>query len=378
MQDYDNSNVENSRPMEIEPGDVYIRLPITLDYRGGRSENTKTQKIIASVLAGVTLLGIGFFWLKSDSNFFYKLIISSVVITIISYIIRFLLLDEQKLRNQYYQQLDTDYELDISDIWGIYGFEGDEIQIARFRNGYVGVFVYFEKDVIVGGGDNAHYYHHNAIQEGYKKAHNNGAIILDIDYMSFVGQDDRINSLYYQASQSENPELQSFLNRLYSHVEEYSADNISTFDVYCILMRGNTFNAKEVALEIIEEFLRGNYVGYAILDERSIKPLVEDIFNLHDFSVLEAERAAVSQSDRSIARAISIQNSEGITKLNKTIEENRKEQRDKEDLVKKIKEDRRRRRRENKQKVRENKNKKSNQNTENNSKASIGDNIIDL
>lgn len=319
-------------------GDETVMLPVTFDYNGGRSESTRTRKVLSWIIGVLGFLfGLLILFSKGRQSFLVKVLIVGILYAVVVFIIRFILLREGRLRKQYYEQLDKDYQLTTEDIWGIYDIEGDDLKIAHYRNGKIGIAFSLEKDVIVGLDSDSEFNHYEAIADAYNEIAKNRASAYHLDYMTHVGKDKRISTLYAQAGKSTNPEMRAVLNGIYSNLEEDMADEISTFDTYFIIMSSTETQPIAIVQKIIKRFLQGNYVGYYPLDEEGLRDLTAELFNLNKFSAVDAERDALISSTLSIAVPISIEKDGVVTKLNKTTEEKRQaaeEQRKLQELVK--------------------------------------------
>ena len=312
--------------MQPSPNSDTVSLPITFDYTVGRSESGRTRKVIAWMVSIIFFI-IGLLILfRGSQNFFVRLLIVVALYTIVTYSVRFLLLQEGKLRKQYYEQLDNNYKISTEDIWGIYEIDGDEIRVAHYRNGRLGIFFALEKDVIVGLDAESEFKHYEAVSDAYNEVAKNRAQIIHIDYMTHVGRDPRMAKLYEQASKSPNPDMRAVLNGIYSHLDDTMRDEISTYDAYVILIPSTEVQYNQIARKVIERFMEGNYLGYAMLSDEQIRDLTVELFNLHSFSVVDAERNALISSTYRVAVPISIEKNGVVTKLNKTVKEKREEE----------------------------------------------------
>lgn len=312
--------------MQPSPDSDTVSLPITFDYTVGRSESGRTRRVIAWMVSIVFFL-IGLLILfKGSQNFFVKILIVVALYTVVTYSVRFLLLQEGKLRKQYYEQLDNDYKISTEDIWGIYEIDGDEIRVAHYRNGRLGIFFALEKDVIVGLDAESEFKHYEAVSNALNEVAKNRAQIIHIDYMTHVGRDPRMAKLYEQASKSPNPDMRAVLNGIYSHLDDSMRDEISTYDAYVILIPSTEVQYNQIARKVIERFMEGNYLGYAMLSDEQIRDLTVELFNLHSFSVVDAERNALISSTYRVAVPISVEKDGVVTKLNKTVKEKRDEE----------------------------------------------------
>lgn len=366
--------------MQPSPDSDTVSLPITFDYTVGRSESGRTRKVIAWMVSIIFFI-IGLLILfKGSQNFFVRLLIVASLYTVVTYSVRFLLLQEGKLRKQYYEQLDNDYKISTEDIWGIYEIDGDEIRVAHYRNGKLGIFFALEKDVIVGLDAESEFKHYEAVSDALNEVAKNRAQIIHIDYMTHVGRDPRMAKLYEQASKSPNPDMRAVLNGIYSHLDDSMRDEISTYDAYVILIPSTKVQYNQIARKVIERFMEGNYLGYTMLSDEQIRDLTVELFNLHSFSVVDAERNALISSTYRVAVPISIEKNGVVTKLNKTVKEKREEeiqQRKLKELVereaRKRKEAEREARRNQKKKAKQPKDKKNKKVADN-----VDDQIIEL
>lgn len=312
--------------MQPSPNSDTVSLPITFDYTVGRSESGRTRKVIAWMVSIIFFI-IGLLILfRGSQNFFVRLLIVAALYTVVTYSVRFLLLQEGKLRKQYYEQLDNDYKISSEDFWGIYEIDGDEIRVAHYRNGRLGIFFALEKDVIVGLDAESEFKHYEAVSDAYNEVAKNRAQIIHIDYMTHVGRDPRMAKLYEQASKSPNPDMRAVLNGIYSHLDDTMRDEISTYDAYVILIPSTEVQYNQIARKVIERFMEGNYLGYTMLSDEQIRDLTVELFNLHSFSVVDAERNALISSTYRVAVPISIEKDGVVTKLNKTVKEKREEE----------------------------------------------------
>lgn len=312
--------------MQPSPNSDTVSLPITFDYTVGRSESGRTRKVIAWMVSIIFFI-IGLLILfRGSQNFFVRLLIVVALYTVVTYSVRFLLLQEGKLRKQYYEQLDNDYKISTEDIWGIYEIDGDEIRVAHYRNGRLGIFFALEKDVIVGLDAESEFKHYEAVSDAYNEVAKNRAQIIHIDYMTHVGRVPRMAKLYEQASKSPNPDMRAVLNGIYSHLDDTMRDEISTYDAYVILIPSTEVQYNQIARKVIERFMEGNYLGYTMLSDEQIRDLTVELFNLHSFSVVDAERNALISSTYRVAVPISIEKNGVVTKLNKTVKEKREEE----------------------------------------------------
>lgn len=330
--------------MRPRKGDSSINLPVTFDYSGGRKETNKSKILWVCVLFVIGLI-VGIGTMTSDEGFFlFNIIFGLLILAGVILIIRFPIMKEHKIREKMCKQQENDLIKDYTDLWGI--FEMDDVYpyYAHLRNGRSAVYIQFEKDVILGKDGNAEYDHYEAIGDAYNLAGSMQIGLCHIDYMDLVGSDDRLTNCFRELSSVENPDIRDLLTDVYTNLQEQMNQNVSTFDVYVA-----TFKTSETIFwynlqQIISCMLEANYVSFKILDKSDLRDLSKSLFNIHDFSVVEASASAFENKKYSGIVPISVTKSDGTeTKLNKTMEEKKEERKQKErELALKKEEDRRR------------------------------------
>lgn len=320
-----NDNLQDFLQPSIDSDTVL--LPITFDYSGGRSDSGRVRRATAWIISGVSfVLCLLILFSKGNMGFLNKLLWVVGIAVGVSYLVRFLVLQEGKLRKVYYRHMDTDYQLSTGDFWGIYDIEdlGDGLRAAHYRSGRIGIFFSLEKDVIVGLDREAEFAHYEAISDAYNEAARQRATLIHIDYMTHVGKDPRLNELYAFAGKSNNPDMRSVLNSVYANLEEKLVDEISTFDSYIVLVSSTESQYANIAKDVLSHLLKGNFVGYNPLNDDDLRILVTELFNLERFSLVDAMQDALTSSTYSVAVPISITKGNGeVQKLNKTVEEKR-------------------------------------------------------
>ena len=146
--------------------------------------------------------------------------------------------------------------------------------------------------------------------------------IVHIDYMDNVGNDPRLARMYADLSHVDNIDMKDMLIDIYNNLQDEMSGNYSCFDIYLFLTRDKIqsfeYNVKMVA----ELMLGGNFITYKILNKQEISGVCTALFNLHDFSVVDACEAVMSnQYSRGIV-PIHLKHSDGtIDKINKTQQE---------------------------------------------------------
>lgn len=317
----------NSNSMKPEIGDTMLSLPVTFDYSGGRKESSKT-KIAWTVALGVIgfIVGIGIITSKKG-NIISNIILDVFWFTMISFIIRFLMLKEGKVRENYIKTIDSDYKYDTRRIWGIFDIENEYPYYCRFRNGMSGLFVRLNKDVILGKYSESENEHYEAISDALNLAGAGKVRICHIDYMDNVGTDERLEESFISLGNVENEDLKELLTDAYSFLQRQMTQRVTTFDVYLFMWSGSDINAWSYIQRILSCFLEANYRSYHILNSSELRDFKKTLGNLHDFSVIDAMSNAFNVSEYNCIIPISKICSNGSEiKYNKTMKEKKEEQ----------------------------------------------------
>ena len=323
----DASNVSGMRPCK---GDTTLTLPVTFDYSGGRKDSNKSR-FVWSIILGVIGIIVAFGILTSkDGNLLMNVAFSVLWVCLISFIIRFPMMKEGKLRKEYIEMHDSSYQYDMKKVWGIYAIEEAPPYYCRFRNGQSGLFVRLNKDVILGKYSDSEYEHYEAIADALNLAGSGQVRVCHIDYMDNVGSDERLEDCFVKLGEVRNPDLKELLTDTYSYLQKQMMDRVTTFDVYLFMWSGSDVSAWNMVQRILACFLEANYRNYHILDQYDLRELMKTVNNLHDFSVVNAMSNAFVVSDYKGIVPINKVDSMGNYKVyNKTIEEKKEEQKQK-------------------------------------------------
>ena len=329
---------ESQNTMRPSKNDSTIKIPITFDYNGGRKEATKSRYIWSAVVGVVGLIiGIGIMT-SSDGFFLINIPLGLLFIFGVILVIRFPILKEHKVRENMVSLLDSDYKRDYDYFWGLYSIEDMYPYYCHFRNGRQGIFVQFEKDVIVGKIDDAEYEHYEAIADAYNLAGGFNIKMCHIDYMANIGSDDRLVECFNSLTDIDNEDIKDIMTDIYTHVQGMMLENVTNFDVYVF-----TFNSSEQSFmnnmqKIFGCMLEANYISFRILNSNDLRDLAISLFNINDLSVVDASTKAFKSNRKSGVIPIRVINSLGEeTILNKTQEEKAEERklREKEQRLKK-------------------------------------------
>ena len=308
--------------MTPQPGDTSINLPITFDYKGGRGENKK-GKIILSI-ADVLFTVIFTVGCASNDNLeiWMRFLLPCVVLYIGLFILRFFVFRELWFSDVYETLKATDYDLKLDQIWQIFDINFEYPYICYFKNGYKGIFVRMEKDAITGKVGDAQFDHYSAIGDAYNVAHSLNMNIVHIDYMDNVGNDTRMQKLYDDLVFVENPDMQEMLIDIYSNLQDEMSQNYASFDIYLFLTRDKLNNFVYNMQTVCNYMLGGNFITYKVLDRFEISRVCVALFNLHDFSIVEACENVLSGVEHHGVIPIKVKHGDGTEEIfNKTTAE---------------------------------------------------------
>lgn len=322
------SNTSNDVGMRPKLGQSYIFLPVTFDYSGGRGEQLNS-KILWSVIIGIvgSLIGIGVIFNKG--GFIVTNILLGIgVIYLTFFIIRFALFREASVRKNHILSVDSDYKREYKEIWGIYDIDSKYPYYCRFKNGRSGVFVRLNKDVILGKYSEAQYEHYEAIGDAYNLAGSGNVRICHIDYMDNVGTDERIDYSFSELSDVKNEDLRDLLTDIYTYQQEQMKERVTTFDVYLFSWSGSDVSAWNTIQGILSCFLEANYRSYHVLNSADIRDLFQVLYNLHDFSVVDAISDVFYVEDISGVYPIEFTHNGETTKVGKTFAEKEQERKE--------------------------------------------------
>ena len=305
--------------MQPQPGDSYINLPITFDYKGGRGENRKGKIIVGILDAVLTIIGVVGTATNTHLLFWQRILIPLIIFYIGLFIIRFFVFQELWFSDVYETYKARDYELGTDSIWQIFDIDYEYPYVCYFKNGYKGVFVRMEKDAITGKLEENMFEHYEAIGNAYNLAHSLNMNIVHIDYMDNVGNDNRMRKMYDDLRFVENPDMQEMLIDIYANLQEEMSRNYSSFDIYLYLTKDKMSNFVYNIQAVCSRMLGGNFITYKVLDRFEISKVCVALFNLHDFSIVDACENVLTGVGHSGIIPIKVKHGDGsVTEFNKT------------------------------------------------------------
>lgn len=318
--DEDDGLVSDLTPYE---GQRALILPITLDYRGGRSEDIGNRVLYAGIAIFAILLLDIFIGIVSGS--FTGAIIAIAIVTYIGFlIIRFPLMHEERYRREMNDRERDDYKIDPASFWGIYKIQGP---ICYFDNGFIGCFVMLEKGTILEKDEHDKYLHYEALGRAYNEVFRQGVEMTHIDLMDYIGKDIRLLRAEKELITTNNEYIGELVTDMFRYNEDMSEDTVTTYDIYLFRTKLSELELKNAVRNIISQFMQCNYSGTSLLGQEEIRYLASSLFNIGDFSVNMAITKAFESSVDGMVRPIMVADEGGkLTKLNSTIEEEKAEE----------------------------------------------------
>lgn len=305
-------------------GEYSIHLPVTFDYKGGRSTHTKTKVIATLVLVFAEVIGTIYLSRQGNIELWQKVLYIAAMYWVGVLIIRFAVFGELRFSDIIEELKAKDFRLNYKDFWQIFAVDEDYPYTCYFRNGYKGVFVRMERGAITGKANDASFDHYDIVGDAYNLAHSLNMNIVHLDYMDNVGNDPRMNALYDDLNYVENPDMRDMLVDIYDNLNSIMSRNYTSYDVYLFLSRDNVENLNYNVQLVSSRMLGGNYITYKILDSLNIARMTSALMNMHEFSIVDAESDVLEGTYSQGIIPIHVVHADGsIEKLNKTQEEKR-------------------------------------------------------
>lgn len=280
--------MRGAKYMQPQPNDRSINIPITFDYKGGRNENKRNKWILAGIIFALSVVFIIGTLMNDNLGTIRRLLIVCLIFYVSLLFLRFFVFKELYYSDIYETLKEMNFTPSVTTIWKIFDIDYTYPYIVYFKNGTKGVFVRMEKDAITGKGENSCFNHYEALSEAYNKAHSAKMDIRHIDYMDNVGNDSRLQALYDNLKDVENPDMEEMLIDIYSNLQKEMSLNYASFDIYLFLTRDRTENFIYNVQQVCGEMLGGNFITYRFLNRTDIRSVCMALFNLHDFSVTDS------------------------------------------------------------------------------------------
>ena len=307
--------------------DTSISIPITFDYKGGRSQDKKGKIMMSIIIVVLFILGevIILTALKESMEFWQRIGIALIYAYILLFIIRFLVFHELRYSDMYEELKRIDYQPETSVFWKIFDIDHRYPYICYFQNGYKGIFVKMEKGPISGKPDTAVYDHYEKISDSYNMAHALNMDIVHIDYMDSVGNDYRIDNLMEGLTTFTNPEMVSMLIDIYTNLQEEASHNYSNYDIYLFLTKDKADNFLYNIRQVVNGMIGGNFITYNFLDRNKIREVCLALWNLQDLSINACCETVLTETIHSGVVPIAVYHADGtVEELGKTVAEKKR------------------------------------------------------
>ena len=274
--------------MQPQKGDFSIQIPITFDYKGGRGEYSIKNKIILTVVFVILFIGISVGLFFTGLELWQKILYIVAAFVLLLWLFRYMCMNELYYSDILETMLERDYTLYTEDMWQIFDIDYVYPYICYFKNGQKGIFVSMEKDAITGKPDTAVYDHYEAIADAYNLAHSLNMNIVHIDYMDNVGNDTRLQKMLEASGDIKNPDMRDMVRDIYTNLESEMTTNYASHDIYLFITREAKSNFFYNVQNVVSTMLGGNFITYTIMDRDELSVMCQELFNFHEFSVLNA------------------------------------------------------------------------------------------
>ena len=309
---------ENITP---EVGDMFVNIPITIDSKPGRGGRFRGQMI-----ANAVVVFIWFFILittvKNGELTFFTKIFRLLFFTVLAlFLIRFVIMREVKLRKQYAKLEDSDYKLNLSSLWGIYGQSEDYPTIFYATGDRLITVIKLQKDVTMGKKEIDLYNHYEAISDALNYAGKADLRVMHVDYMDSVGNDDRLDLWYNEVIETKNPDFKEFFSLMHNHLVESVKGNMSFEDVYVLSSKDTESLFAYKCEQFAVKLKNANFTAFKYYGKEDLQNLICSIYNIHEFSFNEASQGVFNKAELGNITPIEVVSNGIYTKLNLTKEE---------------------------------------------------------
>lgn len=267
-----------------------IYFPRTFDVKGYPRNISRKSIYLAALIQIVVVIAAIVFGILYWDNVTVRCI--CFIVPFVSFgCLRQFYLQENYFRKQFEDLENHDYKYDASMFWRVYDIADVKgYKIFRLPNKKNVVFVQFVKGVIIGQGQDSRRKHHDALALAYRKMALKKINFMHIDYMDSVGRDKRFEAMVNTMKEKvENPELEDVLSYTYRYLKKQMNQSLATYDLYAFTYTGEDINFLEDLNEILDTFMKANYIAYEVLDAKAVREVVMSIYNLEDFSVDRAK-----------------------------------------------------------------------------------------
>lgn len=288
-------------------------VPETVDLRQKAKEtkgSNRTIMVIALILVWVVISVL--IMLKMMNKIYIRIPFFIGSLYLLMIIIRVAIYNEGEVSNNFEYLLENDFEIQPDIFWDIYDIREGPVPIVSYTNGLRGVFIRFEKDVVVGKGDHARFKHYDGISNMMNAAMRNGLITVTIDTMDAVANEVDMGPMYEFIENSDIAPLKGTLEQCYAFGRNLMEASYSKTDVMLFLTRG-TIQELEAGYKAVQAAAEGaNYHRSTLLGKDDIQSLAQSIFNLEHFSINNAIKETLTKIQSTIIRPIKVIDDNGV------------------------------------------------------------------
>ena len=274
--------------LQPQRGDDKVAVPFSFDSKWNTLELRigKIYILFASCIVAFILWIIVMIIASSDN---IRLWGSIILLLGVPTVLRFAVVEEGKFMKNYRLLREHNYVYDYSLFWSIYNNTPTAPTVFYHLSGMYSVFVAFDKDVVVGKGDDSDFEHYDALSDAYNIFAKKGILCTHIDYMDNVGKDVRLAGMMDKLNEECKAEdLRNCVLDMYSYLQWYMSDTYTDYDVYCFSSKLRPDLLLDELAPVLNAFLRANYIRYRILDRADLRDLVSSVMDIPDFSITKS------------------------------------------------------------------------------------------
>lgn len=307
--------------IDLQPqrGDDRVAIPVSFDTKWDTQE-LKVSKLYISFAISIAAF---LFWVVilflAQSN---DIRIWSGVLLVLGVptFLRYAFIGEHRWKKNFRELQQHNYQYDYSLFWNIYDTSTTEPTFYFHTTGNNSLFVAFDKDVIVGKGEDSAFDHFEALSDAYNLLAKKGITCTHIDYMDNVGKDNRLVDMMDELNHTcKSPDLKNCVLDMYEYMQWYMSDTFSDYDVYCFTSKMRIDLMLDELLPVLNAMMGGNYIRYRILDRQEVRALVASVYDIPDFSVTRScDSLFASRSASSYIKIIWTEKDGKREKVNKT------------------------------------------------------------
>ena len=307
--------------MQPHRGEDKVAIPFTFDAKYDINHLNIKKFWLAVVIQALLVI----FWIviliiaeKDD----YRVLASIAVWLIAPTILRYALIGEHRFRKGYVALKEKNNTFNYSLFWNIYDTSTTSPTFFYHRTLQNSIFVAFDKDVIVGKGDDSDFAHYDALSEAYNLLSKKGIMCTHIDYMDNVGKDNRLQEVMDELQSCPAQGLRDRVYDIYEYMQYYMSDTFSDYDVYCFTANMRTDLLYDELEPVFNAFMNANYIRYRVLDRQDVRGLVAAVMGIPDFSVTRTcDNLFVDSGATNVIKIIWTEKNGVREKVNKTREE---------------------------------------------------------